>query len=317
MNDPFDTPATPVPRDGWGRPLVVPLGGGKPVGYTRCTTFVDCMDDKYNLQRWEQRMVALGLASRPDLLLAVSAHAEDKNALNRITADAQEAAKAHAAATTGTALHALTEKIDRGEELPVIPEAYRADLDAYRRATVEFEPLFIEQFTVLDSLKVGGTPDCGLRYRGKAYIGDVKTGNIEHGAMKIAMQLAVYSRSTPYDHESKTRRPYPEEIDQDWGIVIHLPAGTGTCELRWIDLASGWDAVQIASRVREWRKRKDWYSPFKAEAATSAAIDAAVNAAASMDELRAVYVRLVNEGNDPTVVLAACDKRRGEFEEAA
>lgn len=135
MTDVFDAPAKTVERDRYGRPLIVPVRGGKAKAYTRCTTFVDCLDDKFNLQQWQQRMVALGLASRPDLLLAVSAHAEDKNHLNRITGEARDAAAASAAATTGTAIHALTEKIDRGEELPPIPEAYRADLEAYRRET--------------------------------------------------------------------------------------------------------------------------------------------------------------------------------------
>lgn len=232
------------------------------MAYTRCTTFVDCLDDKYNLQKWQQRMVALGLADRPDLLLAVSAHRDDKRELDQITGKALEAAQAGAAATTGTALHALTEKIDRGEELPVIPEAYRADLEAYRKATIELETLLIEQFTVHDEHRIGGTPDRLVRYRGRAYIADVKTGQIDFGAMKIAMQLSVYARSTPYNHETKTRTPYPAPVDTTRGVVIHLPAGTGTCELRWVDLDVGWTAVEIAARVRKARAYKDWYQPF-------------------------------------------------------
>src|SRR5689334_2925212 len=73
MSD-FTTPAPQVPRDRWQRPLVVPPKGGKPVAYTRCTTFVGCLEDTFNLSRWQQRMVALGLNDRPDLLLAVAAH---------------------------------------------------------------------------------------------------------------------------------------------------------------------------------------------------------------------------------------------------
>jgi hypothetical protein len=260
--DLFDAPAVKLPRDRWGRPLVTPPDGGKPVAYTRCTTFVDCLDDKFNLQKWQQRMVAVGLADRPDLLLAVAAHRDDKRELDGITEKALDAAKAGAAATTGTAIHALTERNDRGQELPIIPEAYRGDLEAYRQATAELEPVLIEQFTVNDELQIGGTPDRIYRYRGGLYIGDVKTGSIDFGALKIAMQLSVYSRSTPYNHETKTRTPYPGQVDTSRGIVVHLPAGTGTCELRWVDLDAGWTAVQIAARVRKARAYKHWYTPF-------------------------------------------------------
>lgn len=256
--------APEIPRDRYNRPLVVPPGGGKPVAYTRCTTYVDCLEDKFNLQKWMQRNVALGLADRPDLLLSVGAHRDDKRALDRICEDAQEAAKAHAAATTGTALHALTERIDRGLDVGVVPEAYLADLAAYTEATKDLKAVHIEQFCVLDQLQIGGTPDRVVTYNGKRYIADVKTGSIEYGALKIAMQLAVYARSATYDHTTGERGVHGAELDR--GIIIHLPAGTGTCELVWVDLLEGWNAVAVAKRVREFRTRKfgDLCAPFNA-----------------------------------------------------
>lgn len=328
MTDVFDGPAKTVDRDRYGRPLIVPPKGGKAKAYTRCTTFVDVLDDKFNLQQWQQRMVALGLASRPDLLLAVSAHAEDKNHLNRITGEARDAAAASAAATTGTAIHALTEKIDRGEELPPIPEAYRADLEAYRRETRGLDVLAIEQFLVHDEYAIGGTADRDYGYQGRYFTGDVKTGNIDFGALKIAMQLSVYSRSTPYDPATGKRTPRPYTMDTSRGIIVHLPAGTGTCQLRWVDLDRGWQAVQVAAQVRQWRKVKDWYSPFVpdttfvdaaadfVEEAINTAIDMEVDKATTLDELRAVYSRLVVAGEDPERVLVSCNQRRGELEEA-
>jgi hypothetical protein len=144
------TPPPAIPRDRYQRPLVVPVGGGKPVAYTRCTTYVDCIDDKFGLQKWMMRMTALGLASRPDLLLSVQAHRDDKGRLDKIVEAAKEAAAANAAATTGTALHALTELIDRGEDLPVLPPETVADLEAYRAATADLKAVLIEQFCVQD-----------------------------------------------------------------------------------------------------------------------------------------------------------------------
>ena len=61
-----------IPRDHFGRPLVIPPGGGKPVPYRRCTTFIDVLADRFNLELWKQRQVAVGLSRRPDLLLMAS-----------------------------------------------------------------------------------------------------------------------------------------------------------------------------------------------------------------------------------------------------
>lgn len=271
-------PDPEIPRDRYGRPLVQPKGGGRPVAYTRCTTFVSCLEDTFNLGRWMQRMVALGLADRPDLLLAVGAHRDDKNRLDALCEDAREYAKATAAATTGTALHALCEKLDRGQDVGVVPEAYLADLAAYQAATEALEAVHIEQFCVLDSLKIGGTPDRVVKYQGKRYIADIKTGSIEYGIGKIAQQLAVYARSNTYDHATGARGDHGAEFDR--GIIIHLPAGEGTCTLYWVDLLEGWEGVKLARAVRDWRTHRfaDLTQPFPtAEAPPStAAVDGAL-----------------------------------------
>jgi hypothetical protein len=46
---------TDIARDHYGRPLITPLGGGKPVGYTRTTTYVSALEDTYNLEQWKCR----------------------------------------------------------------------------------------------------------------------------------------------------------------------------------------------------------------------------------------------------------------------
>src|SRR5699024_10482553 len=123
-NNTITTPPTEVERDRWGRPLITPPTGGKPVPYTRATTYVGCLEDTYNLSRWQPRMVALGLSQRPDLMLAVSStDPDEKKKLNDLTEQAIEAAKGTAAATIGTALHALTERMDRDDDIGVVPDA--------------------------------------------------------------------------------------------------------------------------------------------------------------------------------------------------
>lgn len=250
---------TDVERDRFGRPLIVPPGGGKAVAYTRCTTYIDVLESTYNLSRWQQRMVALGLVDRSDLALAVTAHRDDKEKLNKLCEDAIEAAKGRAAATTGTALHALTALIDQGKPLPVIPSDVARDLQAYREATAALKVLAIEQFVVLDDLKIGGTTDRIVSYRERKYVADIKTGSVDWGAGKFVTQLAVYSRSQGYDIATHERKPI--DVDTDWGLLIHLPVGEGRCKLYRVDLRAGWEGVKLATAVREWRKRKDLISP--------------------------------------------------------
>ena len=254
----FVTPKAEVGRDRWGRPLVVPPDGGKPVAYTRCTTFIDCLDDRFALEQWKQRMVALGLAGRTDLLLAVQAHRDDKKQLNKICDDAREAAAATAAATTGTALHALTEIVDGGGELPALPPGATASLERYREATEALKVVAMEQFTVLDTLKVGGTFDRLVGYDGETYVADIKTGSIEFGALKIAMQMSIYSRAWLYDPATKERTAHGASTNR--GVLIHLPAtddpAEARCELHWVDLEAGWEAVKVAKQVRDQRSLK-------------------------------------------------------------
>lgn len=260
----FATPSPEVSRDRYGRPLVIPRGGGRPRPYTRVTTFVKACEDTYNLERWGKRMTALGIVDNPHLALAVAAHREDKDKLNRLCDEATEAAKASASATTGTALHKLTEYVDRGVPLPgAIPASAQADLDAYAAATAAFEVVQLEAFGVLDDLEVAGTCDRIVRWRGQTFIADLKTGStIDFGIGAIAQQLACYARMDLYDPRDGTRTPtgaYPTA-----GLVIHLPAGEARCEVVWVDLGEGWKGVELSAHVRAWRRlrRGDLTRPF-------------------------------------------------------
>lgn len=253
-----------VRRDRFGRPLILLPDGTKERAYTRATTFAGSVDDLQNIMAWKVNSAMAGLALKPDLALAVLPYANDvkahKKNLKPIAEAALEAAGAGRAARIGTAIHALTEKADRGEPLGPVPPTYLQDIAAYIVATQELNVLAIEQFVVVDEMQVGGTADRIVEYKGSNYIADVKTGSLDFAAGKIAMQLALYSRGTRYDFAARERNPLPE-VDQDRAIVIHLPAGTGECKLYWIDIAAGWEAVQLAKNVREWRKRRDLLSP--------------------------------------------------------
>ena len=65
-------PDTEIPRDRWGRPLIIPPEGGEPVPYNRASGVGKTLDDLNNLMAWKARKVAEGLVRRPDLLTGVA-----------------------------------------------------------------------------------------------------------------------------------------------------------------------------------------------------------------------------------------------------
>ncbi|MFI5863577.1 hypothetical protein [Streptomyces sp. NPDC051546] len=293
-------PNLSVPRDGWGRPLIVPEGGGRPAGHTRTTTFIDCIEDKSNLIDWQGRMVLMGSSRRPDLLdKARELNPEDsadKKKLNALTEQAKDAAGANEKSRRGTHLHDLSEYVDRGEPLPkTISGQDLDDMAAYMMATSVLKVVAIEQFVVVPELSVGGTFDRLSHYAGPGpdgkpisgnFITDTKTGSIEYGRLKMASQLAVYSRGKLYDHTrfpvnaddknaikdwkkqeitaeeaARAYSPLPP-VNQDWGIIVHLPQGEGTCDLYWVDLNIGWALAQLALTIRKARSTKGAMKPF-------------------------------------------------------
>jgi hypothetical protein len=310
MADPFETTEPAVQRDRWGRPVIIPPNGGKPVAYTRCTTFVGALEDTYALGRWQQRQVAIGLSQRPDLILAAAAHRDDKERLNEVCDQAHEAAASHAAATTGTALHRLAERLDRGETLDAIPPDYRADLDAYRQVTAELGHEHVEEMLVHDEMKVAGTPDRLVRWHGELVVFDIKTGSIEFGMGKISMQLAMYSRSVLYDPATGQRTD--PGINQAKAIVCHLPAGQGTATLYSVDIAQGWAGVELARQVRAWRALKHLAHPLGIGQAQEPTVGELIDRASSVDQLVALWQ--VHKTTWTDELTAAASRRKNQLQ---
>lgn len=265
------TVPTDFERDRWKRPLIIGPNGGKAVAYRRCTSYVDVLADKFNLQKWDKRQVAIGLAQRDDLRLGVLAHLADKNELDKLCEAAKEYALASAAATKGTAFHSLTDIIDMGGELPAgLPDNVIRTLEAFREATSVLKVVAIEPKSCLDTHKVAGTPDRIYEFEGERYIGDTKTGNIQFGCQKIAAQLAVYSRSWLYNVKTGERTAHGCSTSR--GIVMDVDLEACTVEPRWVDLEAGWEAVQVAKAVWDQRaldKHDRLFSPFGAPARPS------------------------------------------------
>jgi hypothetical protein len=247
--------------DRYGRYLIVPEGGGDPVPHTRATTFASTLDDRYGLEKWSQRMVAIGLSRRDDLLAQVAATPDDeKTRIDSIVVDAIEAGGSSTGRNIGEALHRFTERVDSGElELSAVGEPWRADVAAYRKAMDDagFVVELIEETCVVPEMVVAGTFDRIVVRDGRPFILDVKTGqSLDYSWGAIATQLAIYSRaSTIYNVEAAEHQPMPP-VDQRVGLVAHVPAGKGSCELIAVDLELGWRGAQLAHFVRTWRKEK-------------------------------------------------------------
>lgn len=258
-----------VPRDRWGRPLI--QVGDKKVPYARASSFGDVLDDMSNLAKWKTRMAVKGLALRPDLYLAASATPlENRAALNKLAEQAIEHAGGSSKANIGTALHAITEQIDRGEAVGPIPQEYADDLEAYRLGIEQFEIAHIERFMVCDELQVAGTPDRLIREVwasmdsseydiGPQRIGDLKTGGSADYLHKHAVQLAIYAHSDFYDPSTGEREAV--DVAKDYGYIFHLPAGQGHFGLYKLDLEAGWQGALLAADVRKYRKRKGVCTP--------------------------------------------------------
>lgn len=252
-----------IERDRYGRPLVVPPKGGKAIAYTRATTIANSLDDASALVAWKMRMAAIGLTTRPDILLSISAAQDDKLAVNSLIEDAMQVAGANKAANIGTAIHSFAERLDLGLELGVIPQEYVADIKAYEQTTKILNNKFIEQFSVLDKYKIAGTPDRVVEYNGELFIADIKTGRIDH-PNNISIQLAIYANGLPYDSATATRGTWGK-VNKEKAIIIHLPAGSGTCKLVWIDIKEGFKGLQFAMKARQWRDQKGLAYPFEQE----------------------------------------------------
>ena len=250
---------TEIPRDKWGRPLIIPLGGGEPEAYTRVSTLAKTLDDLNFLMAWKQRKTAEGLLRRPDLmtrLAGVLANGDPdtdyavKRLVNNVCREATEAAGASSGASSGTGFHSLTEAIDRGDVPLFVPASDQPRLEAYRKATAPYEMLDIETFVVADDVHAAGTFDRLMRLPdGRVVVGDLKSGKSEADyPLATAVQLAIYAHGKRYDPETGARTPLHPDLDDTEGLLIHLPA-RGGCRVITLDLVKGWRVANVAAEV--------------------------------------------------------------------
>jgi hypothetical protein len=270
--------------DRWKRYRLPHPETGKADGFTRSTTFAKTISDTFRLNLWKTRQAIDGMILRPDLQMKYATE-PDNEKKNKIAEEAQEAAGAKVGANLGTALHAFSEAVDRGEE-PMIPAPFRPHIAAWSALVEQFnlEILDIERVIlctdpVFDVRGVAGTLDRIVRFKkdtkvnlpgggshtfkkGTIAILDLKTGkDLQYGWLEISVQLATYANAKiRFDKESKTWLPMPEPMDTEVALVVHLPATTPgesvKATMYAVDIATGKKMAQLCTDVRQARKLK-------------------------------------------------------------
>jgi hypothetical protein len=254
-------------RDRWGRYLLPDPTTGEERAWTRATTLANTLSDPWGLVDWKLRMAVKGVATRDDLRALASALPLDtgKKQLNEVAQDAIEYAGGSSGRNMGTALHEWTAQSDRGEA-PEVPSPWDRDLEAYHAALelygVRTFPSSVERIVCIPELGIAGTFDRIVMWSPSLYIADVKTAaGLDYSWLEIAVQLAIYANAE-YLWDGIGAWLPNDPVDKSQGLVIHLPVGQARCDLYWVDLEIGWEAVTLAVDVREWRKRKDIARPF-------------------------------------------------------
>lgn len=303
-----------VRRDRWGRYLVTPPDGGKPVGYQRATTLAKMLEDTSNLTRWSARMTLLGAAQRPDIIASVlAADPSDRKTLDKLAEQAKEHGGANVRRDLGTAVHKFLE-LAHADATYTVPEPYTADIAAIQRvlddAGFDVVPEYSERILVVDSIQVAGMCDMVLRRRsdGLLFIADLKTGSsVQYGALGWAVQLSIYSQADNIyeqgqaDDGSDDRRLPMPTVDRSAAFIIHCEPQSGSAQLH--QLTIGAEFVDLAVAVSEVRKRRDLLVPFEFEGGgtTSTSVAEGTANADAAGEVAAV----VGTVDDPTPDAAA------------
>jgi len=248
-----------IKHDHWGRYVLPHPITGKETHFTRVTTAAGALEDTYGLMDWKARMVAFGMGQRADLVtLAASANgSDDKDVLNQVVKQAEQAAAVDKKANIGTALHAMTQRIDLGEAVKIPPD-HRDRIIRYKTAVaqhrLDFIPIFIEAVVCVPDLGLCGTMDRGAiwPHASLPVIYDLKTGSLDYIKVKTAQQLAAYANATHRWDGSRWHEMPP--FNKEMALVMHLPAeGDDEPKLYRVNIREGWRLLNQAIDVRSLR----------------------------------------------------------------
>ena len=242
----------PITRNGYGQPVI------DGITYQRPSSMKDAIEDIHNLRVWDKRMVAFGLADRPDLYAKLcDVERTDKSTVNRLCEAAAVAGGSKIKADLGTVIHKVLE-LSWFDESYKPPEQFVALVgavhDQLRRCGLKPVPDSAERFVINEEHQVAGTFDLLVTDGTEQFVADIKTGAIDYSSIGFACQLACYANADWF-YDGYARTPI-WEVSKSTGVIIHANPETNRCELYWLDLEVGSQALELAIEVREIRKFK-------------------------------------------------------------
>lgn len=282
--DPFEDIGPP--RDRYGRPRLIPAGGGERTAFTRMSALAGYVCDDFGLSTWTQRLLAIGLGRREDLRALIAALPElndaqcstsslskaqkeqdvaTKKKLDEYIELALEAAGRNYKANYGSAVHGMIEKGSSDGASDQMRTDVDSCLSAFREHGIEI--VATEQFVANDALRAAGSFDYLLRTpRWGVILGDCKTGKVDGKGLQFAVQMSGYVDGDLYDWHDDTRRPLEsltagEAVNRDVGLLVHVPLGGAKTVLKPVNLVAGRKAALQAVAVRDLRDRKDYLGP--------------------------------------------------------
>lgn len=264
---------TDFQRDRYGRPLVSnPENPDTTLAYRRPSSYGSVLDDKFSLNQWQQRMALVGATKRPDLLAQIaSTAAGDKDRgqtaeLNKLIEECIEAAGGNEGRRLGDALHKYLALINVGQKVDALAP-WDADIAAYLAALEQHQlrpvPDLVEVALVNDPFQAAGSADVFLEHipTGDVYLADAKTGKNISSPNTYLVQATIYASSMRYDIATGTRTLIHPRLRTDVGIIIHIPAGSGKCELITLDLNEGHRRTILARDIHGLMKDKSFMTP--------------------------------------------------------
>lgn len=277
--DDFNDPIARDFRRANGAPMVVRVDDPtKWDRYSRPSGWGSDLDDESALTLWKIDRAMEGVASDPSIAAMVASHIGERDGAKERRERAIQRGRGEEAADIGTALHRMTERVERADGFAA-PEPYATDIARYLSCLDQagLSSEFIECHLCNDEMRAAGTadriyaahrpleiPGFDVLAPGQHVLGDLKTGKkLDYSLPGFAIQLALYCDSVFYDVETNERTPLPDTLRTDVALLVHMPAGTGTCEFHWVDLQVGREGARIVRDVRRWRRRDDFIMPFR------------------------------------------------------
>lgn len=199
-----------------------------------------------------------------------------KDRLLSAVEDACKIAGSNDAAELGSEFHGLWDIVNSGGTPSLVQPHLERPLETYKLATRKIRFLGGEIVIVNDELKRAGSfdhlmaipkgaigPDGSPLDEDWVVVGDGKTGRWDAKyPAGVTAQLATYGLGSIYDQDANERLPIHENLNTDWGVLIHFPLAEKGPEvgLYWIDLKVGLAAAKLNNRLDDmikWFASKD------------------------------------------------------------